>query len=185
MVASLPPRPANPSWPANLPETCQIEIEKFYIQLFFDNLYLVHPILDRPSFLSRCAEDIWHIRPKNPPKQHPRRRRHTDRFTAVYYAVAALGAIVAPEDALAATTLRSSEKADDSLGSPSHSSLAWAKFFFRKAQSNLGDVIQVCSLESTQALFLLVCHFCWSESSNKCSLTFSQVRLLPECTTAA
>jgi hypothetical protein len=120
----------------------------------------VHPILDQPSFLSRCAEDIWQNRPENAPNQHLRRRRHTDRFTAVYYAVAALGAIVAPEDALTATTFGSTKKIEDLLGRSSHSSLAWAKSFFEKAQSNLGDVIQVCSLESTQALFLLVCHFC-------------------------
>lgn len=122
----------------------------------------MHPILDQPSFLSRCAEDLWQIGPDNPPTQPPRRRRHTDRFTAVYYAVAALGAIVAPEDALPVTTFRSSEKAHNSLGPSPHTSLAWAKTFFEKAQSNLGDVIQVCSLESTQALFLLVCYFCCS-----------------------
>lgn len=84
------------------------------------------------------------------------RLNHGDRFIAIYYAVAALGAIVASKDESTTVNFTTPTEACGSLDIACTTSLDWARFFFGEAQAELGDVIQVCSLESAQALFLLV-----------------------------
>lgn len=126
-------------------------------------MHLISPLLDQSSFLAKCKAKKWQRPPASssepdgsssaPKGRDIKHGGYDDRFEAVYYAVAALGAIVAPEDCLLSAGIGLASGSDEG---PSHPPLTWAKIFFRKARANLGDVIQVCSLESTQALFLLV-----------------------------
>lgn len=152
--------PAAP--PPHTPGDQRLEIEAYFIKTYFQNLHLISPLLDQSSFLSKCTVKKWQRPPvasselggsSSAPKGcNINHGDHDDRFEAVYYAVAALGAIVAPEDCLLSAGIGLASGLDEV---PSHSPLTWAKIFFKKARANLGDVIQVCSLESTQALFLL------------------------------
>ncbi|KAI0123721.1 hypothetical protein BJ170DRAFT_640171 [Xylariales sp. AK1849] len=140
----------------------EIEIERYFVKLYFENLHLVSPVLDKSSFLAECDTKRWQSsstssedqtrRSLTPRSRNYAHRDNDDRFEAVYYAVAALGAIVAPGDCLQSAGIRPQSETDDVA---SLSPLTWAKRSFKKAQANLGDVIQVCSLQSTQALFLL------------------------------
>lgn len=82
-------------------------------------------------------------------------------FLALFNAVLAIGAINAGEDALFmrdTTTVRQAEQyaGGSSTRAPTYPPLKLAKLFFERAKTNLGDVFEACSLESTQTLLLMV-----------------------------
>lgn len=133
------------------------DIEKECVRLYFQNLHLVHPILDQTSFVMRCENEIWDI-----PESPARSECSHSVFLALFNAVLAIGAINAGEDALFmrdTTTVRQAERyaGGSSDRAPTYPPLKLAKLFFERAKSNLGDVFEACSLESTQTLLLMVC----------------------------
>lgn len=132
------------------------DIEKECVRLYFQNLHLVHPILDQTSFVMRCENEIWDI-----PESPARSEGSHSVFLALFNAVLAIGAINAGEDALFmrdTTTVRQAERYAGGLShrAPTYPPLKLAKLFFERAKTNLGDVFEACSLESTQTLLLMV-----------------------------
>jgi hypothetical protein len=133
------------------------DIEKECVRLYFLNLHLVHPILDQTSFVARCENEIWDL-----PESPARSEGSYSVFLALFNAVLAIGAINAGEDALFmrdTTTVRQAERyaGGSSHRAPTYPPLKLAKLFFERAKTNLGDVFEACSLESTQTLLLMVC----------------------------
>ncbi|KAJ4347369.1 uncharacterized protein N0V89_011310 [Didymosphaeria variabile] len=134
----------------HLPIETSRPIESRCITLFFSNLHLIHPVLDKSEFLARCKLEVW----TGPGDAY---QASSCGFQAVYYAVLALGAIVASEDDFA------SELPDTRLGTPAadarlndvQSPSTLAKLFFERSKASLGDIFDVSSLDTTQALFLL------------------------------
>jgi hypothetical protein len=127
-------------------------IEKECVRLYFQNLHLVHPILDQGTFVSRCEMEIWD--PEDP-SMSP-----NPSFLALFNAVLAIGAINAGDDAVFMrdmATVRQTERfAGSDRRAPTYPPLKLAKLFFERAKSNLGDVFETCSLESTQTFLLMV-----------------------------
>jgi hypothetical protein len=128
------------------------DIEKECVRLYFSNLHLIHPILDQSSFITRCETEIWD------PESRP--GSTTSTFLALFNAVLAIGAINAGDDAVFMrdmATVRQTERfAGPDQRAPTYPPLKLAKLFFERAKTNLGDVFETCSLESTQTLLLMV-----------------------------
>jgi hypothetical protein len=136
------------------------EVEKECIQLFFANLHLVYYFLDKDIFLDSCERFIWSPDP-NPPKR--RGFQESSKFLSLYNAVVAVGAITAGDDAVAAPKVQEFLQARSKARMERSSSkrlnyppLELAQIYFAKAKALLGDLFEVCSLESTQTLFLMV-----------------------------
>lgn len=141
----------------------QVDMEKRCVNLFFTNLHYIHPILQKSSFIARCAREVW----SESRKQEPRSPRpaHRSRFLALYNAVCAVGAITADEGTIFGSVITGTpgELPPTTPDAPSKKTpkaiyppLKLARVFFEQAKLNLGDVFEICSLESTQALFLMV-----------------------------
>ncbi|GAM88185.1 hypothetical protein ANO11243_062160 [Dothideomycetidae sp. 11243] len=113
-------------------------------RLYFSNLHVLHPVLDEDEFLRRCRRDIWIDQSAGGPIVG------TGDFMCLYYAVLALGAIVAPADAL--NGLITADKLATCRPSPT---LYQAKHFFEQSKAALPDIFEVSSLATTQTLFLL------------------------------
>ncbi|KAF2022829.1 hypothetical protein EK21DRAFT_82244, partial [Setomelanomma holmii] len=133
-----------------LPFETSNTVDSVCITLFFNALHLVHPILDKYEFLERCKNEVW---TSSGDGSDARSRG----FQAVYYAVLALGAIVGSDDDFAPELpeARCGNAAGDARPNSAHSALSLAKSFFERSKANLGDIFDVSSLDTTQALFLL------------------------------
>ncbi|KAF2399286.1 hypothetical protein EJ06DRAFT_557746 [Trichodelitschia bisporula] len=121
------------------------EIERECGRLFFLNLHLIHPVLDQAAFLARAEKEVW-IEEGEAREASPAGRV----FLGLFYAVLALGAITAGEDAM---FVRAHAAPDGGEGV--YPPLRIAKYFFEKAKMFVGDVFEASSLESTQTLFLM------------------------------
>ena len=137
----------------------RLETEKKCISLFFSNLHYIHPILQRNTFLTQCEKLVWSKSQREQTKNS--RPAHRPRFLALYNAVCALGAITADEEAIIGTVATATPKGLNMTTSKgnlkkTYPPLKLARVFFEQAKVNLGDVFEICSLESTQALFLMV-----------------------------
>lgn len=158
VTKSRPDRSVTPS-DALSGHSRKLETEKKCISLFFSNLHYIHPILQKNSFLAQCEKLVWS-------KSHREREKnscppHRRRFLALYNAVCALGAITADEEAIIGTVAIGTPRGlnmTTTNGNPkkTYPPLKLARVFFEQAKVNLGDVFEICSLESTQALFLMV-----------------------------
>lgn len=126
--------------PSNSQAPVQTTIERECLRLYFQNLHLIHPVLDEPLFLERCENEVF----------NPRFQPSHD-FLALFYAVLAVGAVTAGQD----TLLMRNAPAVASIETPSFLPLKFAKLFFEKAKAHLGDIFEACSLERAQTLFLL------------------------------
>jgi hypothetical protein len=116
-------------------------------------LHIVHPFLDQTKFIERCETEIW--------SQNPIQESAQTVFLALFNAVLAVGAINAGEDASFMRDTTSVRQAERYAGgpdrkAPTYPPLKLAKLFFERAKTNLGDVFEACSLESTQTLLLMV-----------------------------
>lgn len=136
------------------------EVEKECIQLFFANLHLIYYFLDKNSFMESCERLIWS---PDLNKSKTRGPHCLSKFSALYNAVVAVGAITAGDDAVAAPKVqsfleaRSKQQSERSAGKKAvYPPLELAQIYFAKAKALLGDLFEVCSLESTQTLFLMV-----------------------------
>jgi hypothetical protein len=142
----------------------KIQIEQECIRLYFSNLHLVHPILQKKSFLDRCESEVWSVSLASADKLP--HKRHRSRFLALYNAVCAVGAITAgDETALGDTSINPLDSSYPSYSNDTRSKrrdkvtylpVTLARVFLEQAKQNLGDVFEICSMDSTQALFLMV-----------------------------
>lgn len=128
-------------------------LEKEYVNQYFQNLHCIHPFLSPNNFKSRSESEIWSS------SALKRLRRKQMHFLSLYNSVLAVGALIAPTDALrslrAELEIRSEE---DRQKGPKYipSSIRLSKLYFQRARRLLGDVFEVCSLEGVQSLLLLV-----------------------------
>ena len=110
-------------------------IEAAFLNVFFETLHYMHPIIDKKTFLQRCGQSS----------------EMTGPLGAVYYSCLALSAITTSEN-------------DAKLGT--YTPIQWANLYVNCAKkgfpssfvlmSALGDFFSVTTLETVQALFLLV-----------------------------
>lgn len=129
-------------------------LEREYVRIYLHNLHYIHPVLDAAQFMIRCEEEIWTASPSTKPN---RDRRH---FLALYNIVVAVGALIAGTDVsqqferellVCARHLKGPRESSRIISSPKLS-----KIYFWKARSLLGDVFEVCSVESAQTHLLMV-----------------------------
>jgi hypothetical protein len=150
------PRPSSLAPTSAFPRLSNQDIERECVRLYFLNLHIVHPILDQIRFLERCETEVWSRNQSQEPADTV--------FLALFNAILAVGAIQAGEDASFmrdTTTVRQAERyaGGPDRKAPTYPPLKLAKLFFERAKTNLGDVFEACSLESTQTLMLMVCAF--------------------------
>ncbi|PLN82278.1 fungal-specific transcription factor domain-domain-containing protein [Aspergillus taichungensis] len=129
----------------------QIEIEKIFISSYFSNKHYVHPMLNKNNFMQRCEREAFIL------SHRPRFARGMSRFSGLYFAVVAVGAINASPNE---TSLLEhySTTADSSSGETSTaqlSALDFANHYFKMAKHALGDLFEGGCLETVQALSLL------------------------------
>jgi hypothetical protein len=111
-------------------------------------------MLDSTALVRRCEEEVWS------PHDSIREKRELRHFFALYNIVVAVGAFVAGSSItrdferdikLCMGRPERSEASDLSLLNQELS-----KEYFRRSKALLGDVFEVCSLESAQTLLLMV-----------------------------
>ncbi|OOG00144.1 hypothetical protein ASPCADRAFT_393841 [Aspergillus carbonarius ITEM 5010] len=134
-----------------LSDEAQLEIEKMFISSYFSNKHYIHPMLSKTSFMRRCENEALLL------PRRPGFYRGISKFSGLYFAVVALGAINASPHETALLDHYCSYLPD--LGKPGAvtrpSSLDFADYYFGRAKQALGDLFESCSLESAQALLLL------------------------------
>lgn len=118
----------------------QTTIERECLRLFFQNLHLIHPVIEESAFMERCENEIF-----------SQRTQPGGDFLALFNAVLAVGAVTAGPD----TLLMKNAPAVASIETPSFLPLKFAKLFFERSKAHLGDIFEACSLERAQTLFLL------------------------------
>jgi hypothetical protein len=129
-----------------------MNLEKEYVNLYFQNLYLIYPFLSADTFRSRCETEIWASASL---KRLSRSQMH---FLALYNAVLALGALTASVDALQAQRAELEIRTEeDRRKGPKYvpSSIRLSRLYIQRARRLLGDIFEVCSLEGAQTLLLL------------------------------
>jgi hypothetical protein len=130
------------------------QLEREYVRLFMNNLHHLHPMLDPTIFTARCEEEIWDAH--TPPEG----KKHLRHFLALHKIVVAIGALVA-ESSVSRDFRREIKLCMEQVAQPYSSrqpisSQTLSKNYFRKSRELLGDVFEVCSLESAQTLLLMV-----------------------------
>ncbi|KAL4897647.1 fungal-specific transcription factor domain-containing protein [Aspergillus ambiguus] len=134
-----------------LSEEAQLEIEKMFISSYFSNKHYIHPMLCKPSFMQRCEKEAFVF------SRRPAFYRGSSKFSGLYFAVVALGAINASPNETSLLdhycTLSSEPTKRGLAAKPS--ALDFADFYFGIAKQALGDLFESSSLESAQALLLL------------------------------
>jgi Fungal specific transcription factor domain len=129
------------------------QLEKELLRIYFANLHHLHPMLCPRTFTTKCESQIW-VNPA--PTNIPRTQ---SKFFALYNAMMAVGALISgPEisQMLQDIQLLVMEDGQAKEVSNSYTCLEAAKIFFQRSKTLLGDVFEVCCLESVQSLFLLV-----------------------------
>ncbi|KAF2180295.1 hypothetical protein K469DRAFT_640128 [Zopfia rhizophila CBS 207.26] len=126
-----------------------IEVERTLTQAYFNNVHYIHPMLQEKEFEERCLKTVWSTKPSE------RLRDHHSQFMALYYAVVALGAINSGPDE--AWILKRNSKPLPVVGASRRqgTALDWASHYFDLAKHAMGDMMEVSTLESCQALFMM------------------------------
>ena len=101
-----------------------------FLSFFFGSIHYIHPILDKSLFLARC-EDLLSGNPSSQSRT----------FTALFYSLLSLGALVGPRD----------EELVDNMGN-----LEWSRKFFDKARTLCGELSMATDLEMVQCYFFMV-----------------------------
>ncbi|KAF5597385.1 hypothetical protein FPANT_4073 [Fusarium pseudoanthophilum] len=139
--------------PDNSLTSSKHRLEREYIRQFFNNLHHLHPMLDPISFAKQCEELVWN---STSSMESNKTQRH---FFALYHIVVAVGAIVAgsciTQDFERDINICMKLPAQGQDFNPSRLSQELSKKYFRKSRMLLGDVFEVCSLESAQTLLLM------------------------------
>jgi hypothetical protein len=127
-------------------------LEREYVSQFINNLHHLHPMLDPSAFTARCEKLVW-VSPGMP--EDSKNHRH---FLALYHIVVAVGALISGSNVTQCIDLDMDEAAGGQSCSQPPSSQELSKKYFRRSRVLLGDVFEVCSLESAQTLLLMVGH---------------------------
>lgn len=144
----------------------EMEIQQECIRLYFANLHCVHPVLDHMGFLARCEREIWLNRAPHIPTLVSNQGLQKTRFLALFNVVLANGAITAGETSLLTwdrtITFLERQSGGHAFSNPCpYTPIRVARLYFEKAKELLGDIFETSSVETTQALFLMVCQcFC-------------------------
>ncbi|USP77960.1 hypothetical protein yc1106_05234 [Curvularia clavata] len=113
------------------------QLEKAYINIFFQNLHYVHPMLDPVQFEELCERDIWG------PHTTIGRRKGYKHFSALYNIVVAVGALIAGksvlEDLGQDRQARIAELTSPRTSERRVSSQTISRTYFRKSKEQLGD----------------------------------------------
>ncbi|KAH7466605.1 hypothetical protein FOMA001_g16447 [Fusarium oxysporum f. sp. matthiolae] len=154
-------------------------LEREYIRQFFNNLHHLHPMLDPIAFAKQCEELVW----SSPTSMESNKtQRH---FFALYHIVVAVGSIVAgsciTQDFERDLNVCMKLPAQGQDFNPSRLSQELSKKYFRKSRMLLGDVFEVCSLESAQTLLLMVCgpQSQWNREADPVKSLYCQNSLKP------
>lgn len=114
-------------------------------------------MLWKSSFVRRCEREAFNL------SRRQSSSRGLSNFAGLYFAVVALGAINACPDETSLLdhycTYSPDTRRPGTGDAGTCSALDFANFYFGAAKRALGDVFESCSLESAQALMLLV-RFC-------------------------
>jgi hypothetical protein len=152
--SSAHPTTKEKSTPGTPVRAAKRRLEREYIRVFMSNLHHLHPMLDPIAFAARCDEEIWSV---HTPLERKKDVRH---FFALYNIVVAVGALIAgsslPQDLEQDINLCMEQSVQSQSSSPPMSSQTLSRNYFRKSRALLGDVFEVCSLESAQTLLLMV-----------------------------
>ncbi|KAK7217338.1 hypothetical protein V2G26_005341 [Clonostachys chloroleuca] len=128
-------------------QAAQKRLEREYVRLCMDNLHHIYPMLDPIAFAARCEDEIWDV---DAPLEKNKDLGH---FLALYNIVVALGALGGISQYLERDIKLCMKECRNS--SLPVSSQTLSKKYFRKSRALLGDVFDVCSLESVQTLHLM------------------------------
>ncbi|KAJ5766598.1 uncharacterized protein N7511_004214 [Penicillium nucicola] len=136
---------------SQLRESAQMEIEKIFIGSYFANKHYIHPILSKRSFMRRCETEAW------PKSRRAGLFRGVTKFSRLYFAVVALGAINASPNETSLLDHFCQQTVDEPRGPKGavFSALDFAKLYFGLARQNMGDMFESSCLETAQALLLL------------------------------
>ena len=139
----------------NIPlQAAKKRLEREYVRIFMSNLHHIHPMLDPVAFAARCEQVIWGV---HTPLERSKDLRH---FFALYNIVVAVGALTADSSITQNfekdIKLCMTQPTQPQNASVPLSNQALSKQYFRKSRALLGDMFEVCSLESAQALLLMV-----------------------------
>ncbi|OQD98815.1 hypothetical protein PENSOL_c008G04311 [Penicillium solitum] len=102
-----------------------------FLEAFFTTIHYVHPILNKHTFLQRCEALRSGSEADGP---------HISSFTALYFSVLSLGALVGTRD----------DEPIDGINN-----LQWSRKFFEKAKACCNQIGMVTDLEMTQCYFML------------------------------
>ena len=129
-------------------------LERDLVRSYLRNLHYLHPMLDGPEFMLQCEAELWSL-DANAGKSA--QRRH---FKALFSIVVAVGALVAGReiaDEFSQEIVAIEQSKRQPATSPQQVSLrTLSRSYFQEARAFLGDVFEVCSLESAQTLLLMV-----------------------------
>jgi hypothetical protein len=106
-----------------------------FLRGFFASIHYIHPIIDKAAFLQRC-ELLWSGKGE---------AKRNSSFTALYYSVLSLGALVGLRD-------------DEPVGGISN--LQWSRKFFDEARSICNKLGMVTDLDMVQCYILMVGYAC-------------------------
>ncbi|CAG9956816.1 unnamed protein product [Clonostachys rosea f. rosea IK726] len=128
----------------------QKRLEREYVRLCLSNLHHIHPMLDPIALAARCEDEIWNV---DAPLETNKGLRN---FLALYYIVVAIGALGATAGISQhfERDIKMCMKECPNSSLPVSSQSLSTKYF-RKSRALLGDVFEVCSLESAQTLHLM------------------------------
>jgi hypothetical protein len=129
-------------------------LERDLVRSYLHNLHYLHPMLDGSEFMLQCETELWSL-DANAGKSA--QRRH---FKALFSIVVAVGALVAGRevaDEFSQEIVAIEQSKRQPTTSPQQFSLrTLSRSYFQEARAFLGDVFEVCSLESAQTLLLMV-----------------------------
>lgn len=127
--------------------------ERELVRSYLHNLHYLHPMLDGTEFVAQCEAGVWS---ENVNSKRPAQRRH---FMALFSIVVAVGALVAGREVaeeFSQEIIAIEQSNHQSSGSRQQISLrTLSRSYFQEARAFLGDVFEVCSLESAQTLLLM------------------------------
>lgn len=126
----------------------KLEIERMFISSYFSNKHYIHPVLCKKTFMRRCEQETWNMHRRTWPSLGQ------SKFAGLYFAVVALGAINATPNETSLLEHYCTYSGRGATGG--YSTLDFADFYFGVTKQALGDIFESSSIESTQALLLMV-----------------------------
>ncbi|KAF9892859.1 hypothetical protein FE257_000448 [Aspergillus nanangensis] len=152
-----------------LSDEVELEIEKIFIGSYFSNKHYIHPMLCKSSFMQRCEQEAF------VPSKRKNFYRGSSKFSGVYFAVVATGAINASpnETALLDHYCSLSSDLEKKGFTTKPSALDFADFYFAVAKQALGDLFESSSLE-TVWLFGRPLQLDWHRECRPCPSTFEK-----------